>query len=307
MSARQSHADRFVAIELCAADREAAERAAAEAYAAGAVGLVEKGEAADGITFAVYAPAALAGRVRAALESQPVELRGSAAVPDVDWSERWKQDQAPIVVSPRLLLRPSFDTTPAAPGQRVIVIDPAQAFGTGAHESTRLALDCLDAIAAELSPETRLLDVGTGTGVLALAALCLGCARVCGLDADPLAGEAARTNAVRNDLSHALDLFVGTPASLAPHARFDVVVANLLLAEVSPLIPALAAQTAEGGAWVVSGLLESQRADFEAAAGRFELRSTLTRERVDASGAVWTGLVMRRASARSSRGTGAPA
>jgi ribosomal protein L11 methyltransferase len=305
VTARQDPEARFVAIELRARDRDTAERAAAEAYAAGALGLEER-ESGDGITFAIYAPAARAEAVRAALLGvEPVEVSAAARLPEVDWSEHWKRGLAPVVVSPRLMLRPSFDATPALPGQRVLVIDPGQAFGTGGHASTRLALECIDAIAPELLPRTRLLDVGTGSGVLALAALALGCGFACGLDRDRLAGEAARDNARRNRLADRLALCIGEPAALAERARFDVVAANLLLSEHLPLLPALA-RLADGGRLIVSGLLETQRDAWEAAAHGHGLRVERALRGADAGGAAWVALITR-GSARASRATPAPA
>ena len=227
MSTRHSPAASFVAIELFAANRDVAEQAAAEAYAAGATGLEER-EHPAGVCFMVYAPSSRAGEVRAALTAEGVLLGPSEPVPEQDWSERWKQGLSAIVISPRLMLRPSFDTTEPLQGQHVLTIDPGQAFGTGVHESTRLALECIDAVAAELPAGSRVLDVGTGTGVLAMAALSLGCDFACGLDVDPLAGEAARDNARRNGLAERLALFTGTPDALRSDVRFELVVANML-------------------------------------------------------------------------------
>ncbi len=299
MSARHSPAASFVAIELFAADRGLAERAAAEAYAAGATGLEER-EHPEGVWFIVYAPAARAGEVRAALSAEGALPGPAVPVPEQDWSERWKRGLSAIAISPRLMLRPSFDATEPLPGQHVLTIDPGQAFGTGVHESTRLALECIDALAADLTSDSRVLDVGTGTGVLALAALSLGCGFACGLDVDPLAGEAAHHNARRNGLAERLALFVGTPDALASDARFDLVFANMLWNEIEPLLPRLALHLRIGGRLIVSGLLEEQRAGIERAAAGHGLRVDLVRERVDANGASWTGLVMRRERAGSS-------
>jgi len=300
MSPRHSSAGPFVVIEL-RAEATLAERAVAEAYAAGAVGLEER-EGPEGIVFALYAPAERGDAVRAALRTLPgLRVSAPVALVPVDWSEAWKQGLGPIEISERLMLRPSFDATPGGPGQRVLTLDPGQAFGTGAHESTRLALECLDTIAPELGAGTRLLDVGTGSGVLALAALALGCGRVCAFDNDPLAGEATRENAARNELETGLALFVGEPGALRVDTRFDWVLANMLLDELLSVLPTVGALTASDGGWIVSGLLESQRAEWERAAERHGLVTRATRQRSDASGAVWTGLVMRRVSARASR------
>ncbi|HSJ96456.1 MAG TPA: 50S ribosomal protein L11 methyltransferase, partial [Myxococcota bacterium] len=150
-----------------------AERAAAEAWEAGAAGFEER----DDGSLIAYAPAARAEAVRAALAA----ALGAGAVgavepePARDWPETWKEGLRPLVVSPRLVVRPPFAAFPLAPGQREVVIEPRQAFGTGAHATTALALEALDEALAARS-RARVLDVGCGSGVLALAALALGAA-----------------------------------------------------------------------------------------------------------------------------------
>ena len=203
--------------------REAAERVVAEAYAAGAQGCEEREEAGL-LTFLLYAPAASADAVWRAADAAAgaeVEVAAPRALPPVDWSEAWKAELAPIVVSARLAVRPSFAAFDAAPGQRVLVVDPGQAFGTGAHESTRLALELVALRAPDLGPRARILDVGTGSGVLALAALALAPsdARALAFDLDPLAAPEARHNAARNGLAARLALWTGGAQSLAPGAR----------------------------------------------------------------------------------------
>jgi ribosomal protein L11 methyltransferase len=290
-------------IALRGRSRDALERALAEAYAAGAVGCEEREEDA-GLTFLLYAPAAVADAVwRAAREAAGADARVEAprAPADVDWSEAWKAELAPIEVSPRLAVRPSCAGFDPAPGQRVLVVDPGQAFGTGAHESTRLALEWVAERAAALAPGARVLDVGTGTGVLALAALALSSARAFGCDLDPLAAPEARANAARNGLAPRLALWTGPLACLAPGARFELVVANLLWRELEPLWPALALHTRAGGELVISGLLaeESERALRSAERSGFEPQAQ--RRRADASGARWLAWLMRRRSEPASR------
>jgi ribosomal protein L11 methyltransferase len=208
-----------------------------------------------------------------------------------DWSEAWKRDLGPIVVSPRLVVRPSFASHAALPEQRVLVIDPGQAFGTGAHESTRLALEAIDALAEERLGAS-LLDVGTGSGVLALAGLALGCAEAVGFDLDPLAGQAARENARHNRLDAHLGLFVGGLAALAPGRRFDWIAANLLLSELRPLLAPMAAHLAGDGVLVLSGLLAEQAPEVRERAAALGFREEQTLRRADASGAMWVALVM---------------
>ena len=264
-----------------------AERAAAEAYAAGAVGLEERGEGAA-LTLVLYAPAAAAEAVRGAVGGAGLGAAVGAAepVPELDWPELWKRDLGATRVSARLVVRPSWIAPEPAPGRAELVIDPAQAFGTGAHESTRLALEWIDARVDALPAGARVLDVGCGSGVLALAALARAplCAVAC--DLDPLAVEAARQNARRNGLSDRLAVFRGSVGALRAEA-FELVVANLLRSELEPLLPGIARAVKPGGRVIVSGLLEAESQPLAAALAAVRLRPLARRERRDAGGALW--------------------
>jgi ribosomal protein L11 methyltransferase len=284
----------FVSFALEADAAQAAEAALADAFEAGASG-AEQRDGADGRapTWKLYAPAAAAPAVARALAAHAPAVRAAApqAVPEEDWSERWKRGLRAIEVSPRLRVRPSF--VAAAADRAEIAIDPGQAFGTGAHASTRLALELIDALAPRLPAGARVLDVGCGSGVLALAALRLGAARAVGLDLDPLAVAAARANATANALGARLDLVLG-PIDALGAATFELVVANLLRSEMLPLLPAIAARTRRSGHAVLSGLLEGEVPGVVEACARVGLRRQSERGRGDASGGRWSALLMRR-------------
>jgi ribosomal protein L11 methyltransferase len=294
-SSKSNKSDAFFCVVLRVPDAETGEWAAAEAFEAGAAGSEERDDP-EGKRVLLYVPAAKLGAVRDAVKAISVpglSLIGEAPVPEEDWSEAWKAGLRTLEISARLRVRPSFVAAEAlGPGQAELVIDPAQAFGTGAHESTRLALECLDAL-APLAAGTCALDVGAGTGVLALAALRLGAAHAVAFDIDPLAGEATHENAVLNGLAGQVHAFTGPIEALQP-GTFDLVLANLLKREVLPILPAIAARIGPGGAAIFSGLLASERSDMESALGQsgLAIRSELTR--TDASGARWLGLVARR-------------
>src|SRR5262245_29646931 len=260
MSAR-GRAQRFARIELVTPDPAEAEALAAEAYEAGAVGLEEREGAAGGTALWLYAPLVRGEAVAEAVRARAgprARVAGPEPVASEDWSETWKAGLAAIRVSPRLLIRPSFALAPAGAGAE-LVIDPGQAFGTGSHASTALALAWIDALAPGLAPGARILDVGCGSGVLALAALRLSEAtRAVALDLDPLAAEACRANAARNALAPRVDVLLGPLAALRG-ARFALVVANLLRSELLPLLDPLARALAPGGHAVLSGVLEGER------------------------------------------------
>ncbi len=277
-----------------AGDEEAAGRALAEAVAAGASG-AEQRESEAGVTLWVYAPFAASAAVERALVA--VLGRDAVEAPDEveerDWSQAWREGLRAIEVSPRLRIRPSFDASPGRAGQRDLVIDPGQAFGTGGHESTRLALAWLDALRGDLAAGGGMLDVGTGTGVLALAALALGAPRALGLDLDPLAASAALENARANGLAERLGVFIGPIEAIDPSRRFSVVAANMLRRELEPLTGALASRVQPGGWIVIAGLLAEEVAGWSERCAAAGLEVAGARQERDASGVSWAGLLMR--------------
>jgi len=285
------------------ADTRLAELAVAEAWESGAAGAEERDESEGGVTVTrllVYAPAARAEVVRAAV-ARVVGREGRVGpiepVAAVDWCQRWAQDLEPIVVSPRLVVRPSFTDVDLAPGQTELVIDPGQAFGTGAHASTFLALRWIDSLAeragGSLDSSMRVLDVGTGTGVLALAALCLGADRAVALDVDPLAAPEARRWAERGCLAQRFRVFTGPLAALAA-APFDLVLVNMLSSELLPLVGELASATRWAGWIVLSGLLAHERESVEARMSAAGLVAQGVRSKRDATGDEWISLLMTR-------------
>jgi ribosomal protein L11 methyltransferase len=274
----------FARFSARAPDAAAAERLSAEAWAAGAAGIEER-EAADGVELLIYAPAGVAEAVRAAVAEAAGKGAVAAAeqVPESDWSERWKQSLEATLVSPRLLVRPPHLERAPAPGQVELVIEPGQAFGTGAHESTRLALEWIDALAPELPQGCRVLDVGTGTGVLALAAVRLAGARAVAFDLDPLAAPAARQNAQATGSLDALG-----------DVAFDLVVANLFKSELLPLARGIAAHTATGGRAVFSGLRAHEPEEVLPELTAAGFAPVGAREAVEADGDRWIALLMQR-------------
>ena len=293
MASSTTH-ETFCQIAVRASDAEQAGRLAAEAYAAGATGLEER-ERENEITLILYAPTAAAEAVRDAIaEAEPgVRIEPPAAVPETDWSEKWKVGLTATIISPRLLIRPSFVSVALLPRQVEIVIDPGQAFGAGGHPSTHLALDWIDKLVPTLKRGARILDVGTGTGILALAAAKLSSAELFAFDTDRLAIETARENARSNGLGDRLRLFTGELGAIRDVA-FDLVVANLLKTEMLPLFAAISARVRAGGHAVFSGLLEVERESVGKALGAVGLRVSGVRSRVDANGDPWLAFLTTR-------------
>lgn len=180
-----------------------------------------------------------------------------APVAEQDWNEAWKAGIEPVTVG-SVTIVPPWLSAPDGAGQ-VLVIEPAQAFGTGHHETT---VRCLAALQDRDLNGRSVFDVGTGTGVLALAAKALGARRVLAADIDPLAVEATAVNGQRNDI--AVDVRLGSVEAAAGET-FDVVVANLDTATLSRLAGDLARCIAPDGTLIASGV-SNERADEAVAA-----------------------------------------
>ena len=196
------------------------------------------------------------GELRAAAGKGLVDV-SSTEIPD-DWADRWQDFHQPLLVGERLWLRPSWEAP--REGTIDIVIDPGRAFGTGAHPTTRLSLELLIEAAEAGASRGPLTDLGTGSGVLAIAAAKLGWSPVSGFDHEPAALEAAAANAAANGVELLLDrinLREGLP-SLAP-----TVVANL----TAPLLLAVAGRLADGppNLLVCSGLMRAEAEEVSSA------------------------------------------
>ncbi len=285
----------YLCIEVCLADSETAEILAAEAFEAGTAGIEER-DSADGILLLLYVPAAAEAEVQAAIERVAPEARIGAPqrIAPANWSEQWKLGLTAAEISPRLLMRPSFVEAVSLPGQTQLIIDLGQAFGTGRHPSTHLSLEWIDALAPTLEsrdPNWRVLDVGTGTGVLALAALRYGARVAFAFDLDPLATQATCANARANGIESGLEVFTGTLDAIADET-FDLVVANLLRTEMMPLIAGIAARVRPGGHAVFAGLLRDECETVIAAARAVGLSHSGVREMADGNGDLWSALLM---------------
>ena len=181
--------------------------------------------------------------------------------PDLDWLASWRAAAVPIPVTPTLTVAPP-GTVRGGPGAqrgepRTILIRPGQGFGTGSHPTTQSLLRWLEA-----DPGERVLDVGCGSGVLAIAALLLGARFAVGVDVDPDAIANADENRRLNGVAARLHLVEGTLEAVAQRARFDRVVANLDRRALEGLARRLVERCAPGGRLGVAGLLLTERAAF---------------------------------------------
>ena len=271
--------------------RDERERALLAAVEAGAAGAEEVDAPSPALVLHVETGAVEAVRRAAASVAPSLQVGLAEPTAEVEWSEAWQEGLEPILIGARLAIQPSFRPLEDPGDRTVLTVDPGQAFGTGGHLSTRLVLERLEAGASGWQG-AEVLDVGCGTGVLALAALGLGATRGLGVDLDPLAIQASAENAARNGLSDRLALHEG-PLETAPPGRFGLVVANMIRSELFPLLPALRARCAPGGTVILSGLLEEEEGRARARLDELGFGPAEAVIRGDERGDVWLVLEAR--------------
>lgn len=182
------------------------------------------------------------------------------ALPHQDWNQLWAQSVKPLRVGKRIVIRPTWEPVALDPGQFEIILDPKQAFGTGHHATTRMLLEWLEEM---VQGGESVLDVGTGSGLLAMASLRLGAARAVGLDHDPVAIDCAQDYAVLNRFGSELSFQCGELDGVSGLQLFDLVLANLDRSTLCQLADQLAGRTRTR--LLVSGLLLGQREEVAAA------------------------------------------
>ncbi|MCG6916456.1 MAG: 50S ribosomal protein L11 methyltransferase [Deltaproteobacteria bacterium] len=182
-------------------------------------------------------------------------------LPGEDWSETWKSFFKPLTIGKNIVIKPTWEPYEPKPGQVLIEIDPGRAFGTGKHPSTALCLEILELVLGESSSKkmgsvTSVLDVGTGSGILGIAAAGLGARRVLGLDLDPEALKVAEENLRRNGVEGIMSV-----SSIPLHQlgeTYDLVVANLTAPVIIQMAANLSRSVSPKGCLVLSGILSQE-------------------------------------------------
>ena len=176
-----------------------------------------------------------------------------------DWAESWKRHFKPMEIGCALLLKPSWSKRKPRRGQAVVVLDPGLSFGTGQHPTTRFCLEQLAAARADALPRS-FLDIGTGSGILAIAAAKLGYRPVEAFDFDPDSVRVARVNARGNDVSRRLRLAQADLTQLPSRSakKFDLVCANLIYDLLLTARSRILNRVAPGGTLVLAGILTTQ-------------------------------------------------
>lgn len=230
---------------------------------------VEEGE--DGLPL-VNGESRTVDQIRKEIRAELEELRsfldigeGSVAVDeteDIDWINNWKQYFHQFAIDDVLVI-PSWEEVQAGDEDKLVLhIDPGTAFGTGMHDTTQL---CVRQLRKYITPETELLDVGTGSGILAILSLMFGARKAVGTDLDPCAVEAVRQNKLANHIpDESFTLMIGNIITdqeirdRAGYERYDIVVANILADVLVLLTPVIVRQLKRGGIYITSGIIDDK-------------------------------------------------
>lgn len=181
---------------------------------------------------------------------------------DKDWINNWKQYFHQFYVDDILIIPSWEEVKPEDQDKMIIHIDPGTAFGTGMHETTQL---CMRQLKKYVTPETELLDVGTGSGILSIAALKMGARHAVGTDLDPCAISAAKENLEANDIPEgSMDVMIGNIIDdkeiqdQVGYEKYDIVAANILADVLVPLTPVILHQMKKGGLYITSGIIDEK-------------------------------------------------
>jgi len=249
-------------------------------------------------TLRIYFPPGEPEPLRLAVRVLMVELKSQfpaiepvlpawRTVADEDWASSWQQHFPPLRIGSKLLIRPSWSDEPTAPADIVLTLDPGRAFGTGTHATTALCLEVIARLADGPQPPVSVLDVGAGSGILALAAAALGAGTVLACEIDPEACQVAAENIAANGFAEQIEVTT-TPLEQLPGC-FDLVLANILAGENIRLAPHLVAHLHPGGHLALSGILIEQEPQVVAAFSTHPLALVTIDRREE-----WSCLVYRR-------------
>jgi ribosomal protein L11 methyltransferase len=207
-------------------------------------------------------------------------------VAEEDWVEAWKERLHVLRIGRHIVIRPSWRDYAPEPGDIVIQLDPGMAFGTGLHPTTQM---CLVALEELMRPEAAVLDLGTGSGILAIAAAKLGAGHVLAVDRDPVAVKTARENVVTNAVQGVVSVMEGSLRDVS--RNYDLVVVNILAKVIVEMMrEGLATRLRPGGRLITAGIIADQASEVVAVLERGGLTAIERQQRED-----WVCLVASRA------------
>lgn len=218
---------------------------------------------------------------------RPIGELQISTLKEEDWANSWKEHFQVHRIGDRVVIRPPWKSYEPGGDEVVVELDPGMAFGTGLHPTTRLSVLGVEQV---LQSGDRVLDVGTGSGILAIAALKLGAASVDAVDVESVAVIATNENAARNDVSHLLHVEHGSVGPNEPFQDvYDLVLANIIARILIELSVDLMRQTRSGGHLVLAGIIESREADVVDAFTALGASIVTRRQHED-----WISLVLRK-------------
>ena len=197
------------------------------------------------------------------LASGPCRI-STRRISEDDWSGKWKSRVVPVQVSDRILVAPPWSEAPRSDGLIVVRINPGTGFGTGGHETTQL---CLRQLEKRIRPGDRVLDVGSGSGVLSIAAALLGASHATGIDIDSETIGNARENIRLNGVADRVDVHAGRMDHPAIGGRYRIIVSNISAVSLTSMLSCFSVLLHPAGALILSGLLTEEARSFEAALG----------------------------------------
>ena len=176
-------------------------------------------------------------------------------IDQIDWETSWKQYFKPVHITDRIVVKPQWEEYLPQEDELIIHIDPGMAFGTGTHETTSM---CIKAIEKNLEPGYSILDIGTGSGILSIAAVLLGAKEATGVDLDPVAVEVANENIEINGLSDKITILHGDLLTLI-EGQFDIVVANIIADAILILLDSdVKSFVKDNGLFICSGIIQEK-------------------------------------------------
>lgn len=219
----------------------------------------------------------------------------TASLQEEDWANNWKQYYKPLPVGERLYIVPEWEKgAPVPPGKTVFYLNPGLIFGTGSHASTQL---CLEGVERHTAPGDRVLDLGCGSGILSIAALCLGAADAVGVDIDPKAVNVAYENAAMNGIGKdrylvlAGDVLSDKPlAAKLAEQKYNLVLANIVSDVIIPLSAHVGDLLAPAGLFLCSGIIDTRADEVQ---GAIERNGFVVAERRERAG--WVAFVAKKA------------
>lgn len=198
--------------------------------------------------------------IKARLDAEGIEYETSiVGVNEEDWANNWKQYYHTQRIGKRIVVTPSWEEYTPSGDDVQMRLDPGMAFGTGTHDTTRLCLELLEEV---VTPETRILDVGTGSGILSVGGVLLGAPSALGVDIDPVAVKVANENAEINEVSDKTEFVCGDLTDKV-HGKFEIVTANIVADVIIRLLSTVKNYLLKGGVLIISGIIDTRADEVE--------------------------------------------